>query len=71
LGAAEAVFETLTGRMYDDERESYERTVEEARERLGDAHLAAVRAEGHELGTDAAVALALATVLAPVPVRSR
>ena len=48
--------------MYDDERESYERTVDEARERLGDERLAALRGQGHERGTDAAVALALTSV---------
>jgi len=59
IGAAEGLFDELGVPMQDDERETYERTVEALADRLGGEALEAARAEGRGLALEEAIALAL------------
>jgi predicted ATPase/DNA-binding SARP family transcriptional activator len=59
LGAADAVFEDLGVPLYGDERDIYERTVEDLRSHLGDDAFESKRSEGRALGIERAIEQAL------------
>jgi tetratricopeptide (TPR) repeat protein len=55
LGAADALFEELGVALQKDDRETYDRVVEELRERLGEDALGAARLAGRTLGLEEAI----------------
>ena len=59
LGAASALFESLNVPIGDQERESYDLTLSKCRERVGQAALVELQAEGSSLPVDEAVTYAL------------
>jgi predicted ATPase/DNA-binding SARP family transcriptional activator len=59
LGAGEGLFEAIGVPMGADDREGYEATVEQLKERLGEAVLAELQAEGRALSIEQAVAISM------------
>jgi predicted ATPase/DNA-binding SARP family transcriptional activator len=69
LGAGEGLFEALGVPMGADDRDGYEATVEQLKERLGEAALADLQAEGRALSLEQAVAVAMETTPAQTTFR--